>query len=107
MNSLVSSWVNGVEQWYVFHDPEQGTKHLETAGDLPGQLISIKERLFAEQDQVEDTDCVFDIPIELFAALGGIRYDQDIEGAGPNPWQVLIRIDNKSAPEKRKWWSWR
>ena len=107
MNSLVTSWINGVEQWSVFHDPEQGIKHLETAGDLPGQLIPIKERLFAEQGQVTDTDYVFDIPIELFVALGGIRYDQDIEGAGPKPWQVLIRIKNNSATEKKKWWSWR
>jgi hypothetical protein len=107
MNSFVSSWVNGVEQWSVFHDAQQGIKHLETAGDLPSQLLPIKERLFAEQDQVKDTDHVFDIPIELFAALGGIRYDQDIEGAGPEPWQVLIRIKNKSAPAKKKWWSLR
>ena len=105
MSSLASSWVNGVEHWSVFHDPEQGIKHLETTGDLPDQLLPIKERLFAKQDQLKDTDYVFDIPIELFAALDGIRYDQDIEGAGPEPWQVLIRIKNKSAPEKKKWWS--
>jgi len=103
MSSLLSSWVNGVEQWSVFHDPQQGSKHLETTGDLPDQLISIRERLFAKQDQADDADYVFDIPIELFAALGGIRYDQDIEGAGPEPWQVLIRT---TAPAKKKWWSW-
>jgi hypothetical protein len=103
MNSYASSWVNGVEQWSVFHDAQQGIKHLETTGDLPAQLKSIKEGSFAEQDQAEDTDYVFDIPIQLFAALGGIRYDQDIEGAGPEPWQVLTRTPG---PGKKKWWSW-
>jgi len=100
MNSLVSSWVDGVEQWSVFHDAQESIKHLSTTGDVPYQFTSIKERLFAEQDlQDEDTDYVFDIPIELFTSLGGIRYDQDIEGAGPEPWQVLTRIKEK------KWWS--
>ena len=61
--------------------------------------------MFTEQGQVEDTDYVFDIPIELFVALGGVRYDHDIEGAGPEPWQVLIRIKDESPPAKKKWWS--
>jgi len=30
MNSLASSWVNGLEQWSVFHDAKQGVGHLET-----------------------------------------------------------------------------
>ena len=106
MDSFVSSWLNGIEQWSVLHDSQKGIEHLETTGDLPGQLIPIKKRLFTEQGQTTDTDHVFDIPIELFAALGGIRYDHDIEGAGPEPWQVLIRIKNKPAAAKKKWWSW-
>jgi hypothetical protein len=102
MNSFVASWVNGVEQWTVFHDAQQGIRHLETTGDVPDQLIPIKERLFAEQDQALDTDYVFDIPTELFTALGGMRYDQDIEGAAPEPWQVLIRIEDKIAPAEKE-----
>ncbi|HEY9283087.1 MAG TPA: hypothetical protein VIP46_06500 [Pyrinomonadaceae bacterium] len=99
MNSLVSSWVNGVEQWFVFHDAQQGVRHLETAGNLPDQLESIRENSFGEQDQVEDIDYVFDIPIELFVALGGIRYDQDIEGAGTKPWQALMRSEDSQRPQ--------
>ena len=104
MNSLVSSWVNGVEQWSVFHDAQQDIKHLEISGNPPEQLNSIKEDLFAAQDEGEDVDHVFDIPVELFAALGGLRYDRDIDGAGPAPWQVLTRTRHKSA--KKKWWPW-
>ena len=91
MNSYTSSWVEGVEKWSVFHDAQQGIKHLETTGIIPEQLKPIQEKLFAEQGGSEDTDYIFDIPIELFAALGGIRYDRDIEGAGPEPWEILSR----------------
>ena len=105
MSSLVSLWVNGIEQWSVFHDAEQGLRHLEASGDLPAQLIPIRDQSFAEQGEIGDTDYAFDIPIDLFAALGGIRYDHDIDGAGPEPWQVLTRINNKSAPRKKRWWS--
>jgi hypothetical protein len=70
---------------------KQGIKHLQTTGDLPEQMESIQERLFAAQEQRKDADYLFDIPIELFASLGGIRYDHDIEGAGPEPWQILAR----------------
>jgi hypothetical protein len=91
MNSYCSSWVNGVEKWSVFHDAQQGITHLETTGDLPDQMISIQKRLFAAQAEKVDADCIFDIPIELFASFGGVRYDHDLEGAGPDPWQILAR----------------
>ncbi|MCL4854274.1 MAG: hypothetical protein KJZ78_23175 [Bryobacteraceae bacterium] len=99
MNSLASSWDNGIERWSVFHDAQQGITHLETTGDPPDELRAIQERLFASQADAEGTDYVFDIPVELFVASGGVRYDQDIERAGPRPWQVLVRMN------ARKWWS--
>ncbi|MDC0935538.1 hypothetical protein OAS39_04565 [Pirellulales bacterium] len=91
MDSLASSWVNGAEVWRVHHSSQQGTLHLESDGELPEELAAIRERLLQEQEGEDDTDYVFDIPVELFSALGGIRYDEDIEGAGTNPWQVLNR----------------
>jgi hypothetical protein len=89
MNSYACAWANGVERWSVFHDADQGIKHLETSGILPSEMQGIRDRLFAEQEGDDGADFVFDIPIELFAALGGIRYDQDIPGAGPDPWEIL------------------
>jgi hypothetical protein len=94
MNSYASSWVNGVERWSVFHDAaQQGTKHLEANGDLPDELDSIQRAQFAAQDERGGCDYIFDIPIELFRSLGGIRYDDDIEGAGSNPWEILRRCE--------------
>ncbi len=89
MNSYACGWANGVARWSVFHDAQQNIKHLETSGVLPPELQPIRDRLFAQQDLDDDADYVFNVPIELFAALGGIRYDQDIPGAGPEPWEIL------------------
>jgi len=89
MNSYACGWANGVKQWSVFHDAQQDIKHLETGGTLPPELQPIRDRLFAQQEDDDETDYIFDIPIELFAALGGIRYDEDIPDAGPEPWEIL------------------
>ena len=91
MNSYACAWEKGVEQWSVFHDAQQGVEHLEVAGTLPREFPPIRDRLLAEQAASEEADFIFDIPIELFAALGGIRYDQDIPGAVPEPWEILSR----------------
>src|SRR5262249_20456013 len=89
MNSYACGWANGIERWSVFHDAQQDIKHLETSGILPLEFQAIRDRLFAEQEGDDGADFIFDIPIELFAALGGIRYDRDIPGAGPDPWEIL------------------
>ena len=93
MYSYACAWTDGVERWSVFHDPNQGIKHLEASGNLPAEMQPIRDQLFSQQDEGTDnhTDYVFDVPVELFAALGGIRYDRDIPGAGPEPWEVLNR----------------
>jgi hypothetical protein len=102
MNSCVCSWVNGIKQWSVFHDADRGVEHLEVAGVPPEQLKVIQDQQYSQQADLEDADHIFDVPIELFAALGGLRYDQDIPGAGPTPWQVLARVPR--AAETKKWW---
>jgi hypothetical protein len=95
MYSYACAWADGVERWSVFHDGDRDIKHLEASGSLPAEIQPIRDRLFFQQDEDASngtdyvTDYVFDIPIELFAALGGIRYDCDIPGAGPEPWEIL------------------
>lgn len=98
MNSLAASWENGSEQWSVYHDAQEGVQHLEIAGSAPAQLPPIHERLFAQQEGVSDIDYMFEVPIELFVAVGGIRYDQGVEGPNAEPWQVLARA------KKKHWW---
>lgn len=89
MNSYACGWADGVERWSVFHDAQQDNEHLETSGTLPPEFQPIRDRLVAQQKGDDDADFIFDIPIELFASLGGIRYDQDIPGASPEPWEIL------------------
>jgi hypothetical protein len=90
MISYACGWSDGVEQWFVIHNSqERADHHLKTRGNLPQQFQSIRERLFVEQETKADADYIFDSPVELFAAAGGVRYDSDIPGAGPEPWEVL------------------
>jgi hypothetical protein len=70
MNSYACAWLNGVECWSVFHDAQQNIEYLETSGILPPEFPPIRDRLFAEQQGDDGADFIFDIPIELFAALG-------------------------------------
>jgi hypothetical protein len=91
MSSYACGWADGGERWHVLHDFQQDANHLKVSGSAPSELPAIRNRLFRQQAGVTDTDYVFDVPVELFVALGGVRYDQDIPGAGPNPWEILER----------------
>ena len=102
MNSFACAWENGFEKWSVFHDAQQGIKHLEKVGNTPEELKPIEEKLLTKQANGLDVDYVFNVPVELFVALGGIRYNEDIQGAGPEPWQVLTR-----SKQKKSWWPFR
>ena len=92
MNSYACGWADGAERWSVWHDAQQGLDHLEVRGTPPPELRSIRDRLLGRQVGVTDTDFAFDVPIELFAALGGVRYDRAIPGAGTDPWEILERV---------------
>jgi hypothetical protein len=102
MCSYTRAWADGVLRWSVYHSPDLGAKHLETSGSLPAEMQPIRDRLYSQQDEEGDggTDYVFDIPVELFVASGGIRYDEDIPGADPEPWEVL---DVQERPRRRLW----
>ena len=86
MCSYASGWTNGVKMWSVF--AEQGNTQLETKGSLPNGFQDIRNKHFEERGGRDDDD-VFGIPVKLFVALGGIRYDCDIESDEPEPWEVL------------------
>ena len=73
--------------------------HLETTGSFPKQFPDIRDRQLALQDSDGECDHIFEIPIELFVSLGGIRYDADIPGADDDPWQILDRVK-----QKKSWW---
>ena len=94
MNSLTSRWQSGNEEWSVFHDAQVAIDDLQVSGSLPVEFDSIRKRLVAEQNGITDTDYFFDIPIDLFVAQGGMRYDEDPDSVlgTDEPWEILRRL---------------
>ncbi|MGL6076531.1 MAG: hypothetical protein ACRC8S_20440 [Fimbriiglobus sp.] len=92
MESSSCCWTDGIEQWFVLHDSQQATEHLEVTGILPGEFEPIRDKLLKMQMDSEGEDYLFEIPVELFAAFVGYRHDQDIQGVGSKPWQILKRV---------------
>jgi hypothetical protein len=87
-DSYATAWKNGNELWTVYWD---GQRHrLHTSGQLPVDYESISAPPLAQQKK-DDCSDIFEIPVELFVAHGGIRYNQDPPGAGPKPWEILTR----------------
>ena len=78
----------GQRVWSVTHDkPEEYgvIGGLELDGDVPAELATIRARLEAEQSASDDdrVDCIFDVPNELVATLGGwapeSRFGEDLQ----------------------------
>jgi hypothetical protein len=57
--------------WSVQHDPEQGLEHLDVWGEPPAALEDIRDRLLAELRTLEDTDTLFNAPVDLAATICG------------------------------------
>jgi hypothetical protein len=80
MFSGIRAFRDGREAWSVVHDAQDGIYHLSTSGELPEAFGPIRTRLFREQDDAGGADAVvdfiFEIPIELAAALTGFRHDE-------------------------------
>lgn len=102
MCSRAACWVNGIEAWSVWHDAQQGLKHLEASGDLPKEFSGIKEIMFARQEEPGNCDFIFDIPVEMIKILGGFHYADFLEGGSDYPYEILKRVKLK-----RTWWPWK
>ena len=90
MSSFATGWVNGVEKWLVFHDAQQSPTHLVTDGDPPSEYIAIRDEKLREQvEDSDDVDYVFEVPIEIFASLTGIRYDRDLPDSTGEDYETL------------------
>lgn len=99
MESFAEGWTDGVRNWSVWHDAQQGLEHLETTGDVPAAFGPIRDRLLAQASEHPGPDWLFDVPVELFVALGGVRYDAEFPSESETPWQVLQRN-----AKPRRWW---
>ena len=100
MYSYASEWKNGNRVWEIEHDFDKGIWHLETRGDLPSAFLSIHDHLRSEQEEhggdASDTDFIFDIPVEVSAALTGYRHDVEISGLD-HAFEVLVTTSTSIA----------
>lgn len=93
MSSFATGWKNGEEEWLVFHDAQQSLNHLVTDGKLPDGYTAIRDAKIREQaDEGDSVDCIFGVPIDLFASLTGIRYDMDLPNSTGEDYETLIPI---------------
>lgn len=90
MSSFATGWENGKEKWLVFHDAHQARAHLVTDGDLPAEYTSIRDdKLRKQADDGDDVDHIFDVAIDLFASLTGVRYDMDLPDSTGEDFETL------------------
>jgi hypothetical protein len=69
----------GRKVWSISHFAGDGPLNLETSGELPAEILTIRDRLLAKQKArgaSSDVDHVFDIPVEAAQLVTSYRYDQ-------------------------------
>ena len=80
MVSTARAFGAGEEMWSISHASDQGVFDLDTTGLLPIEFEAIRDRLIAEQQAAggaaADVDYLFDIPVEMAAAVCGYRHDR-------------------------------
>ncbi len=90
MASFATGWADGEEEWLVFHDSQQSLTHLVTNGTLPEQFERIRDaKALAQAEDGDEVDHTFDVPVDLFESLTGIRHDRDLPGATGDDFEVL------------------
>jgi len=103
MASQVWRYVDGRFAWSISHDSSQGIMHLETVGEVPAEIVPLREKLFEKQVGCDDVDYVFDVPVEAFLQCGGVRYDHVFPDDNEEPWERLEAI---VPPQRRSWCPW-
>lgn len=106
MYSRAAGWNDGSKVWEIEHDADMGIGHLETRGDLPPSFPSIHDHLRSKQEEhggdAADTDFIFDIPVEVSAALTGYRYDGDAWGRD-DAFEVLVTTSPSTLKPWQRW----
>jgi hypothetical protein len=69
----------GRKIWSITHYAGDGVLDLKVQGDLPAEILAIRDKLLAEQKAAgpaSNVDHVFDIPVEAARLVTSYRYDQ-------------------------------
>ena len=79
MYSDAALFNSGHKIWSISHYFGAAPLDLNIAGDLPSEILTIRDRLLAEQkaaDPIANIDHVFDIPVQAAELVTGFRYDR-------------------------------
>ncbi|TRC95441.1 hypothetical protein FJV76_01400 [Mesorhizobium sp. WSM4303] len=76
MFSHAELWRDGRSVWKVGHSGDQNVRDLHATGDLSASFETLRQQAFSKQDEEDDVDYVFDIPLDLAAELTSFRHDE-------------------------------
>jgi len=93
MTSMACSFSNGKERWRISHEAERGIEHLDASGELPPAYARIRDEQLEQQKSDDEADFVFEVPVLVAQSLTGFRHDENIDGAGPEPFEILDAAD--------------
>lgn len=103
MFSSATYYVNSQKIWHVEHDAQESIYHLQSQGTIPPQFGDIFAAVKQQQDEdggiQSEVDYIHDAPVALASSIVSFRHDQDIAGAGPEPFEVLTRETSV-----KPWW---
>ena len=80
MSAKAEYWFNSEKIWSLSHNPNEGIFNLEENGILPDSFRSIKEKIFAEQNNKggvnAKVDCIIEIPSLMASEVTGYKHDE-------------------------------
>lgn len=77
MFSAAYGYGHGNQLWELAHNAQQSIHDLSVSGSPPPSFQSIRQRLSQKQERTAGgVDYIFDIPVEVAAAVGKYRHDR-------------------------------
>ena len=76
MLSAAYSYERGSRVWELAHDAQQGIDHLSISGLPPQSFETIRRLQMRKQETAGGVDYIFDIPVEVAAAVCRFRHDR-------------------------------
>ena len=106
MCSAAAGWRDGERLWSLHHEAGESAAALQIQGRPPAGFDGIRDRLSAQRTasagEEPKVDYIWDIPVEVAAALTGYRHDQDLPGEPKDAFEILVQVDKPSG--NRAWW---
>lgn len=89
MYSSACYYSKGGKIWMISHDGSEDLRDFNSEGNLPEFVQKIKEKcLIQGENSSADVDDLFDVAVECSKILVGYSYDQLIDGAAEEYWEL-------------------